>query len=453
MVGAALLAGVLAVTGWALWPGSSDQGKNLVGKGAANLPPDAIRETVEKAPQGGAGYLDTSMLANGVVPGKVVSTPGMWATSKTLVKSRGTSLVGIKVGSDREAWKAVLPGEICATTPYVTVDGRTAIVYKGSKGESCNRLSMFNVDSGKQLWWTTIPWREPPSGVSTTVTMTRGVVVSSWWFGSVAVDMKSGKRLWRHTEEGKCRDTQMAGGKALAVVVNCPGARAVDKRKFQLRELNPRNGEVQWTYAVAAGVNYPYVVSSKPAVLAVAAGSTQVSDLISLDENGKYRATVRLEGDHYKVDCSAERGDGCAGALVSDDQVFVSSGENTGKFSYETNWIVGFSLATGKSGVKFDAGPGQLLHLVRMSGHHVLAIKEGLDGVAPMSLVSLDPATGKERAYFYFNIPSDSGAATRPGSVVVEDGRLYMGNDDIKGSGKKELPDARWMAYEVAPAA
>ncbi|MFI7388618.1 PQQ-binding-like beta-propeller repeat protein [Streptomyces sp. NPDC049813] len=448
----------LLVGGWFLWPMMSTSSAGPDEKAAPALAGDDIRENVEARPTGGVGHLVATMMARDVAPGKDQPTPGTWATKKTLVKGRGASLVAVKVNTaEEDAWTTELPGDICAAAPYVTVDGRTAVAYKGGTNkdeDACDHLVMFDLDTGKRLWDVTIPWKKSFLDEPTRITLTRGVVVATWWEGTAAADMRTGRILWTRGHAKDCNDTQVQGGKALVVSNSC-ALSTTDYRdvQYQVQRLEPRSGRAVWSYRAARHV-YAHIVSSEPTVLAVEAGQDEITDLLSLDEQGKLRATVRMEGDHYEVNCDPERGDGCAGAIVTDDHVYVVSGSTSANLGNDSNWIVGFDLETGRSGVKFEAGPDQQLHPIRTSGSRILAVKEGTDQVAPMSLVELDPATGEERTYFTFTLPpgATSGGGGSSTTVVIENGKIFFGNSVVRGSGDKNLPKAQWMAVGIARA-
>ncbi|MFJ8824345.1 hypothetical protein ACIREE_21480 [Streptomyces sp. NPDC102467] len=454
---AAVFVGIVAllVGGWVLWPKVSNSSAEVEKKTTPASAGDDIRESVEARPKGGVGHLEATMMARGVAPGKEQPTLGTWATKKTLVNGKGASLVAVKVGTaEEDAWTLQLPGDICAASPYVTVDGRTAVAYKGGKDEdACDHLVMFNLDTGKKLWDVPIPWKASTFDEPTHITMTRGVVVATWWEGTAGVDMQSGKMLWERGRTNQCNDAQVQGGKALVVSYICALSDDYKDIRYQVQKLDPRSGRIDWIYHAARHV-YMNIVSSEPVVVAVEAGEAEVTDLLSLDDQGKLRATIRMDGDHYQVRCDPDRGNGCAGAIVTDDQVFVVSGAVSETLGNDTNWLVGFDLSTGKSGVKFDAGPNQQLHPIRMSGGRILAAKEGTDEVAPNTLVELDPATGRERSYFSFTLPPGvtSGAGGNTTTVTVEDGRIFFGNSVVMGSGKKSLPDAQWIAVGIGRA-
>ncbi|MFF2504819.1 hypothetical protein ACFVTY_15790 [Streptomyces sp. NPDC058067] len=460
--GSAVLAlvAVVCVGGWFLvagLPGSGGSGTE--NKAAAvQQAPDDIRETVEKRPRGAAGHLVASVQDRGVKPNQNQETPGTWATDKVLVKGNDDVLQAAETGSGHAAWRRNLSGSICAWTKHVTVDGRTAIAFKDKKKDGgCNRLALFDLDSGREVWQVVIPWKDSGFGELPNVTMTRGVVESSWKTGSAGYDMNSGKRLWERKATAECREGGFSGGKALLLRMDCKTSIYEPTRKV-IAKIDPRTGAEKWRYNVAKKIALTFIVSSEPPVLAVAAGEDSISDLISLDERGKYRATVRLDGGHYEVDCDDavvySAVDDCSDVTVGDGQVFINSSEEVGGSSHQTNRIVSFDLGTGKPVVKFEAGPDQMIYPIRMSGDRLLAFRRGTDNYAPFSLVSLDPRTGNETVYFYFTVLSQAMdlTYTKFSDVVVEDGRIFFGSNTVRGEVIKGQPVPEWLAFGVGSA-
>ncbi|MFB6857742.1 outer membrane protein assembly factor BamB family protein [Streptomyces sp. NPDC001940] len=453
------LVAVVCVGGWFLIAGLPGGDSGTGNKAAAvQQDPEDIRETVEKRPRGTtAGHLVASIQDRGVKPNQDQETPGTWATDKVLVKGNDDALVAVEIDSGDEAWSQDLGGSICAWTKHVTVDGRTAVVFRDKKKDgACNRLAFFDLNSGKKLWQVVIPWKKSVFGNLPNVAMTSGVVSSAWESGSSGYDMKSGKRLWERKKTAKCREGGFAGGKALLLRLDCATSDYEPLRKIV--KIDPRTGEEKWIYAVAESVRLVFIVSSEPPVLAVAAGEEEVSDLISLDERGKYRATVRLDGGHYEVNCDAgvvySAVDDCDNIAVGGDQVFITSGEEIGGSSHQTNRIVSFDLGTAKPVVKFEAGPDQLIYPVRMSGDKLLAFRTGTDNYAPFSLMSLDPRTGKEEPFFYFTVLNEAKSLTytKFSDVVVENGRIFFGSNMVRGEVVKGKPVPQWLAFGVGRA-
>ncbi|MFF1689417.1 MULTISPECIES: PQQ-binding-like beta-propeller repeat protein [unclassified Streptomyces] len=452
------LVAVAGAGGWFLIAGLPDGGDPGMGNKAAAVQqaPDDIRETVEKRPRGTAGHLVASM-QDRVEPNQDQETPGTWARDKVLVKGNNDALEAVAVDSGDEAWRQDLTGSICAWTQHVTVDGRTAIAFKDKeKDGACNQLALFDLDSGKKLWQVVIPWKESALGNFPDVTMTKGVVSSAWARGSAGYDMKSGKRLWERKGIANCREGGFAGGKALLLRLDCTTSDYEPITK--IAKLDPRSGKEKWRYDVAESIGLVFIISSEPAVLAVAAGEDDISDLISLDERGKYRATVRLDGGHYEVDCDSgvtySAVDDCSDIVVGGDQVFITSGEDVDGSNHRSNRIVSFDLGTGKPVVKFEAGPDQMIHPVRMSGGQLLAYRDGTDNYAPFSLVSLDPRTGKEKVFFYFTVLNEAMSLTytKFSDVVVQNGRIFFGSNMVRGEAIKGKPVPEWLAFGVGSA-
>ncbi|WP_328506020.1 hypothetical protein [Streptomyces sp. NBC_00391] len=83
----------------------------------------------------------------------------------------------------------------------------------------CDRLTVFDVDTGEKKW----DVRRPGDGsaMSVNVTMTDGAVLVTWGQGSAAYDMTTGKRLWADTMPSACEDSGFAGGKGLIALQRC----------------------------------------------------------------------------------------------------------------------------------------------------------------------------------------------------------------------------------------
>ncbi|WP_326576461.1 PQQ-like beta-propeller repeat protein [Streptomyces sp. NBC_00481] len=83
----------------------------------------------------------------------------------------------------------------------------------------CDRLTVFDVDTGEKKWDVRLPG--DGSAMSVNVTMTDGAVLVTWGQGSAAYDMTTGKRLWADTTPSACEDSGFAGGKGLIALQRC----------------------------------------------------------------------------------------------------------------------------------------------------------------------------------------------------------------------------------------
>ncbi|WP_406174113.1 PQQ-binding-like beta-propeller repeat protein [Streptomyces sp. NBC_00996] len=405
---------------------------------AAPQAPDEIRETVEKLPSTPEGELVIDFDEEKFQDDETRYAPGTWATDKIFAKGIKNTITGFKFGVDEAAWSIKLDGHICATTKHVTADGRTAVVVqpykrKGTKDAGiCDEVVFFDLDTGKKLWTATMPDAKTAYVTNTNLSMARGTVAVAWGNGSVAYDMSSGKQLWKSTDVSTCEDVGFAGGRSLLVLLRC-GEEST--HAYRVQKIDPRTGRPQWTYKLKDGISGVYMPSSDPPVLAVGAGDYGVTDLITLDDQGRHSATISMRGGRFDPMCG-DSFDGtqyfgvmenCYAMVVGNGQIFVAS-KADGDVDQAENWIVGFDAKTGKTLRKFDGRPLQPLWPVKMSGDKLLVYRPSSDNIGPAAIVSIDPATGKETPFLFFNLPDDASRMETPewSDILVEHGRAFF---------------------------
>ncbi|MFE0516365.1 PQQ-binding-like beta-propeller repeat protein [Streptomyces sp. NPDC058964] len=435
--------------GGLLLSSAGDDSGHASGKGAAAAPqsPDAVRESVEKVPGSPEGRLALEHDEEGLSANSDTNpryAPGTWATKKILARGVANRIVGLRIKPpyDETAWTLKLDGHICATSRHVTADGRTAVVIqpphaKGSKQEGvCDQVVFFDLNTGKKLWQKKMPSPQRAFVTNTNLTLTKGVVAVAWGHGSVAYDMKDGRRLWDSTTVSRCEDKGYAGGRALLALVSCgEGPEAT----YEVQKLDPRTGRTRWTYKVASGVTTVYLPSSDPPVVAVAAGDSKVTDLLSLDGRGRRRATISLSG--YDAKCGERYFlapyfgvlENCDGLVVGRTQAYVMSKENIAN-NQPSDWIVAFDLKTGRSQGKFDGRELQMVYPLRMSGDELLVYRQGAGVSAPAAVVSWNARTDKETPLLFFQLPDeeDSNLSDPTESdIVFEQGRVFFGQREL----------------------
>ncbi|MGW7273851.1 outer membrane protein assembly factor BamB family protein [Streptomyces sp. NPDC054864] len=457
---AAVLVVVLCASGGFLWFGTGGSTPDDDKPDAAPQTRLDIRETVEKPPATTKGQMAFRFSVDDMAPGEDHEMPGTWATDKILAKGINRTLVGFKMGKDAttgdETWRTQLAGPICGVTRHVTVEARTAVLHRSKNDPEapCDHVAYIDIDTGEKVWDKTFPTSETVFGQDpTSVSMTRATVAVTWGNGSMAYDMDTGDRLWKNARVSGCEHRGLAGGRGLLMLLACVHRKSVT---YQVQKLNPRNGDAKWTYQVADGIKGVNLLSAEPAVIAPAAGDVQVTHLISIDDRGKRRATIGLESGHYVVNCSTATSsnavDDCPSTVVSGDQVFVMSREDPhGDMVNNSNRIVSFDLATGKTVKKFESGSDALLYPLRMSGGRLLAYRESSDHISPMGMVSLDPRTGKETPYFFFGMPLDGWTLTdlELSDVVVQDGRIFFGSRRAHGPSAEKKKEWSWLVIGV----
>ncbi|MEU5091969.1 PQQ-binding-like beta-propeller repeat protein [Streptomyces sp. NPDC021356] len=424
-----------------------------------------VRETVEKRPASTTGVMDFRFSVDDMAPGEHEDLPGMWATDKILAKGIKSTLVGLRIGTDAspgdEVWRLRLTGLICGYTRHVTVEHRTAVLSRGRAEDPqapCDHVTYVDLDDGRKIWDHAIPVSRIGGGQDTpSVTLAHATVAVTWGGGAEAYDMDLGKKLWRTKAPARCRDMGVAGGRALLDRLDCsnPSANATswDSALYKVRGIDPRTGRVLWTYSATPGIRDLRVPSTEPPVLAVAAGDTGYTELLSLDDHGSSRATVRLKSGNYLGECSEDIDylvlDDCPTIAVGAGQVFVRAKDEGG--AHNSNWVIGFDLASGASVRKFESGPDALLYPIRMSGDQLLALRLSEDHISPSALVSLDPRTGTETPYFYFGVASEAEKFTvlDASDVVVQNGRLFFGSHSANGPSGKQGKEWTWLALGI----
>ncbi|MEU1050601.1 PQQ-binding-like beta-propeller repeat protein [Streptomyces sp. NPDC005897] len=476
---AVVFAGALGIGGWLLWGrggGASDApgtSRDPVARG-----PLDVRETVEEPPASTTGKMAFRFSVDDMKAGEHVEMPGMWATDHILAKGINKTLVGLGIGTDAapgdEKWRLELDGPICGYTRHVTGDDRTAVLFRANDWAEealCNQVAFVDLDDGRLVWEAEFPvsqaGRESADATGTDkdrpgVALAHGTVAVTWGGGTIGYDMKKGATRWSTTTTAPCQDMGVAGGRGLIVREQCasgedPAAAGIwQSTTYRLRKLDPATGETQWSYTLAKGVRDVQVPSVDPPVVAVSAGDSEVTDLISLDDQGRNRATISLRNGAYVAECVLTDYlliDDCPTIAVGKDQVFIRSKDQPETPTW--NWIIGFDLATGKTTKKFDSGPGALLYPVRMSGDQLLALSVSEDHIAPNALVALDPATDEEVPYLYFGLPSEAELMTmrEQNDVVVQNGRLFFGVKAADGPADSKTKQWSYLVLGIGSSA
>ncbi|GHA14000.1 PQQ-binding-like beta-propeller repeat protein [Streptomyces echinoruber] len=446
LLGGLALFGILTlgVSGWFVSSAGDDSAP--AGKTAIRQDPYAIRETVEKPPTSPEGQRMIDHVVKDLPKGTNKSryAPGTWATDKILARGVADRIEGYKIKPeyDEKAWTLKLDGHLCATSRHVTANGRTAVVVQPAKPENsttkgvCDEVVFFDLNTGKKLWQHKMPAADFAYVTNTNLTLTDGVVAIAWGHGSVAYDMRRGKQLWNSTTTATCQDQGYAGGRALLALVACKQG---ENTLYKVQKLDPRTGKPQWTYKVPKGIQAVYLPSSDPPVLAIAAGDTLVTDLITLDAQGRHLATISLDdydpkcGDRYSDMSFFGVTENCDGVVVGRSQVYVVSKESI-EPNQASDWITAFDLRTGRTAGKFEGRDIQTVYPLRMSGDELLIYRQGLYPYALAALVSWNPHTGKQTPLLFFDLPDDED--TKLGDpeqtdIIVEKGRIFFGRREL----------------------
>ncbi|WP_189317522.1 outer membrane protein assembly factor BamB family protein [Streptomyces brasiliensis] len=437
-----LLAAVLGGAGWMLSAGESDRGPSAGSD-------SRLRETVERMPQQTkAGRLFT-VDAPSLKQGHSVPTPGAWATETSYVKSERASISAYSLPKGERRWRIPLAGDVCTATQDVTATGLTAVVFRNRvtkyrfDDRDCDRLLVFDIDSGKELWQTTLP-KSTRDYSAPRVTIAKGVVAVAWSGGSAAYRITGGKALWSE-EPARCSATGLRGGRNL--IGTGSGCRP-GRSTREVWQVDTRTGRPVWTYKVPRKYVFATVLSTDPVTVGVMAGDadddhedTYVTHVLSLDEHGALRATIPLD-DRYLLNFWDARRHNYA---VSGDTLYLPTlmerYSRHGDVSYDAGAVVALDLKTGKVRTRFAAEAHQEIVPLRMSGDRLLALQAG-DGSGSTTVVkvlAIDPVTGR-RTLMLEAEAADADVRSLMDvddsyefPVVFEHGRLFFGRAGITG--------------------
>ncbi|MBR7672733.1 PQQ-binding-like beta-propeller repeat protein, partial [Streptomyces daliensis] len=354
-----------------------------------------------------------------------VSVVGAWATEKTFAKSTVNGIIGVNAASGKKAWEIPLDGEVCASSRHVTESGKTAVVFGETKSSdaACSQIAVIDLDKGKKDWQEKMPNADDASTLGINMTISQDVVAAKWLGGSVAYKISGGSPLWKAQPTGDCKDEGFAGGEELLAVVSCGG---YDNPQMKVQKLNPTTGKSKWEFEAPRGVESISVISTDPVVLAVGAGETTTTDVMTVGEDAKLKAKISTGERKYDPGCSTEV-ESCATSAADDKYVYLPTEEHQGDSDYgRTNEIMAFDFNTGKPKWKSPAGEKRSIVPVRMDGDKLIAYKKPTYDSGGQ-VVAVDPAKqGKQE--LYLRNPDDSAEAENNfAGITMREPPIFVG--------------------------
>ncbi|MGW4850424.1 outer membrane protein assembly factor BamB family protein [Streptomyces sp. NPDC004288] len=341
----------------------------------------------------------------------VTDVSGSWITDKAFVKPGVNSVVGYDLDKGTVLWTLPLTGQVCGASRHVTADNKVPILFEATKRvapryyQPCTEVGVVDLNTGKLLWSTSVTGGSAGDQKArfSEVTLSGATVAAGGTDGGAAFDLANGNPRWKpQANDQNCYDMGYGGGEGLVAVRKCG---SYDSPSLLIQNLNPTTGAPLSQYKMPAGAKYASVVSTKPLVVAADVGETAgdgsgISDYFSLDEKtGKLKAKITADADQYGGRCRATEVESCTQVLVGNGRLYVPTEEHegsTGEYGDETNEIIAFDLATGRTvPEKADAGDKYSFVPLRMDGGNLIVYK------APPydqggRIVSVDGGTMKE---------------------------------------------------------
>lgn len=357
-----------------------------------------------------------------------VSVTGAWATDKIFAKSTLNGIIGMDAASGKQAWKISLDGQICAASRHTTDDGKTAVIVAETKSSraKCNQMAVVDLNKGRKLWQEKMPGSDSAVTLGMSMTVSQNVVAAKWIGGSVAYEMSGGAPLWQSHGGTGCEDEGFAGGKELMAVVQCG---SYSDPKLKVQKLNPKTGDATWEFDVPEGVQNARIVSSDPVVLAVSAGTSTPTDVMTVGDDEKLKSKISLGDRKYDPGCGTDV-ESCVSIAVDKNYVYLPSARHQGDTA-STNEIIAFDQASGKPKWKSDAGEKRTIVPVRMQGDKLIAYKKPTYD-AGGQIVAVDPgAQGKQELYLRnpddtAEIENNIAGITMREPPLYQNGRLFL---------------------------
>ncbi len=354
---------------------------------------------------------------------RAVITPGAWATDDVFAKTTVNGIVGMDAKSGEKAWELALDGEVCAASKHVTDSGRTAVIFRENESyrSDCSKAAVFDVDSGKKVWEKPLPGTGLATSSGVSLTISQNTVAAQWIGGSVAYKVSDGKQLWASKEDGSCQDEGFAGGKELMAVVKCG---SYSDPTLKVQKVEPRTGKSKWEFDVPDGVERVRIISTDPVVLAVSAGTSTTTDVMTVGEDEKLKAKISLGDRKYDPGCGIEV-ESCATAVADKKYVYMPTGTHEGQTS-STNELFAFDFESGKPKWKSDAGEQRTIIPVRLLDGKVIAYKKPTYSGSGGQVVALEPDGGGKQEVYLDNPGTSSRQENNFASLSMREPPLYQ---------------------------
>ncbi|MEV4427691.1 PQQ-binding-like beta-propeller repeat protein [Streptomyces sp. R-07] len=447
----AAVVAVVLIVGVGFWYANSDggdEGNEAKGTGGTSQGSTGGGDTGGKGLGGGGKEkpaADTQakmafQVAQPKVP-DVTDVSGSWITDKAFVKSGVNSIVAYDLDKGSVLWTLPLTGQVCGASRHVTADNKVPILFEATKRvapryyQACTEVGLVDLNTGKLLWSTSVTGGSAGDQKARfgEVTLSGTTVAAGGTDGGAAFDLANGNPRWKpQANDQGCYDLGYGGGEGLVAVRKCG---TYDSPSVMIQNLNPTTGAPVSQYKMPAGVKYASVVSTKPLVVAADVGDTAgdgsgISDFFSIDEKtGKLKAKITADADQYAARCRSTKVEACSQALVGNGRLYVPTEEHegsTGEYGDETNEIIAFDLATGRTvPEKADAGDKYTFVPLRMDGGNLIVYK------APPydkggRIVSVDGGTMKET--LLLENPADKTVHNAENSFSLNGAELLYGD-------------------------
>ncbi|QKW10720.1 PQQ-binding-like beta-propeller repeat protein [Streptomyces sp. NA04227] len=284
-------------------------------------------------------------------------TMGMWVTEKNFVKGDVNKLVGYTPNGGSKQWEIPFGGQICWSSPHMTEDGKTAVLFKegASEDSDCNQVGLVDLNKGELVWKKTAADPDGETIEFDEVTIGGGTVAAGGTYGDAAWSL-DGKPLWKpKAYDAECTDAGYGGGgKKLVALKTCESGDSSSDSTWTVETVDPTTRQVTSSYAVPGTPEHVHVLATDPLVLGVdtgdAAAGTNVTDIVTVDDSaarGKVLSEIDVVAAGYEPECPGVNVEGCRELAIDKDKglIYLASGVSG---SYSGQIVTALDLKTGK---------------------------------------------------------------------------------------------------------
>lgn len=396
------------------------------------------------------------------LPGKGAQLLDLWHVPGIVAQAEYDEVTGYRTKDGSKAWSVPLPGTVCDTPVNPTPDGKVVVAYTKRKSErstDCDQLRMIDLKTGEKGWHKELVDRGFWDDTSAThVSISGGTVLVDQSATMRAYRIGDGKRLYttEREREGGCSLDGVAGGSRLLQVESCqPGSPRTHGR---LKKLDPRTGDVKWSYRTKKGWSIQKVYSVDPVVVSVR-NRDEMDEwaVVAVDDKGDQRSWISTGKGPNAFEMCAGAGDSgegvqnCPGAAVGADTLYLASEPKDGIIG--PNKIVAFDLRTGKPEWTGAAEGGRQITPVAAAGGDrpgVIAYAQAREGKSGQT-VRFGPGGGKPDVLLRHTSSAQSmESGMFAGHTLYADGRFFVTPSLLSGKGyggEGEEGDARMLAF------
>ncbi|MFG2297848.1 PQQ-binding-like beta-propeller repeat protein [Streptomyces sp. NPDC048603] len=369
------------------------------------------------------------------VPGNAVwpDGDGSWLAGDTLVRSRLTGATGHDAGTGRQVWEYRPPGRSRTCAIGADVDRSVMVVTRddenrpaSARGQLCTTLAAVDMKSGREIWRTPVPAAPREKTLSderrAQVTVGGGLAVLTHQ-GLRAVDVRTGKPRWTAAVPTDCVPAHaLPAVRHVAAVLACGGTKngpnTIPNRFNRDAELHaaafdPATGALLWSTPIGDrepatwGDGGALLVSADPLVV------DEVSAFHSFGRDGRPNPPIDFSSSYVAVD---------------DNRLYALGGHYVKKVGNRDSAIA-FDLATGRQVWKTDLDSD--VQVFQLQDGRLTAVGERLDMLLfpAVRVYLLDAATGRKRDVRRFHYGEDP-----LGRAFEHEGRLIVGDTAYRRS-------------------